>query len=125
MTTHTRCALLALALLPALLLLAGSSAAQVDLPEGMTEEELADIQRRLAVAAQPGPEHALMETLTGEWDQVLRMTPAPGAEVMTMEGIATSEMILGGALPSDGVESASPGSGGRKHGNTGLRPEIR
>ena len=115
MMTHTRQAPRALAILPALLLLAmPAAAAQVDLPEGMTRAEMADIQRRLAVAAQPGEEHALMATLAGEWDQVLRLTPAPGAEVMTMEGIATSVMVLGGrflqtesTLHLPGVEGGS------------------
>ena len=88
--------------------------AQVQLPEDMTAEQLADIQRRIAEAAQPGDEHALLATLAGEWHQVLKLRPAPGADVMTMEGTATSEMILGGrflktesSLHLPGVEGGS------------------
>lgn len=96
MMAHTRHLLRALCLLPALAGVGLLPAAAQDLPEGMTARELADIQRRMAAAAQPGEEHALMATLAGEWDQVLRLTPAPGAAVMTMEGTASSKMILGG-----------------------------
>ena len=97
MRTHNRPLARSLFLLLGLAVLGQlPAAAQVQLPEGMTAEQLADIQRRMAAAAQPGEEHALMAALVGEWHQVLKFTPAPGADVMTMEGIATNEMILGG-----------------------------
>ena len=88
------------------------AAAQVELPEGMTADELADIQRRMAAAAQPGEEHALMATLVGGWHQVLKLTPAPGADVMTMEGTATNEMILGGRFLKTESDVVLPGAEG-------------
>ena len=97
MRTHTRSQAHTLLLLFGLAVVGQLPAgAQVQLPEGMTAQELADIQRRMAAAAQPGEEHALMAALAGEWHQILRLTPAPGADVMTMEGTANNEMILGG-----------------------------
>ena len=83
-------------LLLGLAFFAQASAAQVRLPEDMTAEELAGIRRRLAEASQPGEEHALIAGLAGDWNQELKLTPSPGADVTTMEGEATNEMILGG-----------------------------
>ena len=70
--------------------------AQNELPEGMTAEQMADIQRRMAEAAQPGEEHTMIAGLAGQWDQTLRLRPFPGADVTTMVGTSTNEMILGG-----------------------------
>ena len=101
-----------LVLLSALAGVGGLPTAAQELPEGMTAAELAGIQRRMAAAAQPGEEHALMATLVGEWHQVLRLTPAPGADVMTMEGTATSEMILGGRFLKTESDLHLPGKEG-------------
>ena len=98
--------------------------AQVQLPEDMTAEQLADIRRRIAEAAQPGDEHALLATLAGEWHQVLKLRPAPGADVMTMEGTATNEMILGGRFLKTESNLHLPGVEGGEPVVSRLRPEV-
>lgn len=113
MRTHDRPLVRSLFLLLALALLGQLPAvAQVQLPEGMTAEELAEIQRRMAEAVRLGEEHTLMATLVGEWHQVLKLTPAPGADVMTMEGTATNEMILGGRFLKTESDLHLPGKEG-------------
>lgn len=88
----------ALPLCPILLALAlvVPAAAQDELPGGMTAQELNEAQGRMFEAAQPGEEHALIATLAGEWNQVVRLQPAPGADIVTFEGTASTRMILGG-----------------------------
>lgn len=78
------------------LLAPGSATAQDELPGGMTAQELNEAQLRSFEASQPGEEHALIATLAGEWSQVVRLQPAPGAEILTFEGTSTNRMVLGG-----------------------------
>lgn len=73
-----------------------SATAQDELPGGMTSQELNAAQLRMFEASQPGEEHALIATLAGEWDQVVRLQPAPGAEILTFEGTSSNRMVLGG-----------------------------
>lgn len=86
-------ALLALATLVALLAASPAAIAQ----EMPPPEELARIMERHAEAAMPGPEHELLERMTGTWDVEITMWPEPGAEPTTVPGgVVEAEMILGG-----------------------------
>jgi len=65
-------------------------------PPGMTAQELSDIQRRMREAAELGEGHALLRSLAGEWEELLKLWPSPGAEAMITEGRASAHMILDG-----------------------------
>ena len=73
MRTHARPPARSLLLLLGLAVLTHLPAGAQVLPGEMTAEELADLQRRIAEAAQPADEHALLATLAGEWQQVLNL----------------------------------------------------
>jgi len=60
----------------------------------MTAQELSDIQRRMREAAELGEGHALLGSLAGEWDEVLKLWPSPGADVMETTGRASAHTIL-------------------------------
>lgn len=98
------------------LVLPAAATAQDELPGGLTAQELNEVQLRSFEASQPGEEHALIATMAGEWHQVVRLQPAPGAELLTFEGTSTNRMILGGrflmlesTLQVPGAEAAGLG----------------
>ena len=68
--------------------------AMQDLPPGMTAQDLADIQRRMREASELGESHAVLANLAGEWDEVVKMWPSPGAEAMVTAGRASAHTIL-------------------------------
>ena len=70
-------------------LAAGAAAQQPD------EAERARIRDAMMGAMQPGPEHARLAALAGDWTLEVRMWPAPGAEPMVSAGTARNRMILG------------------------------
>jgi hypothetical protein len=46
--------------------------------------------------AKPGKEHKILESLTGTWNQELKIWHEPGKDPMVASGIAEGKMILGG-----------------------------
>jgi len=44
----------------------------------------------------PGPEHEMLASLAGTWQETVKMWAAPGMEPMTASGRCTNRMILGG-----------------------------
>jgi hypothetical protein len=84
--------------------LAAVAAAQEPAPE-----ERARIQQEMMAAMQPGPEHARLVDMAGEWNIEVRMWPAPDAEPMISTGTASNRMILGGRfLESRSEAGADP-----------------
>lgn len=84
-------------------LAAGAAAQQPD------EAERARVRDAMMAAMQPGPEHARLAALAGDWTLEVRMWPAPGAEPMVSAGTARSRMILGDRfleIRSEGGEGA-------------------
>ncbi len=47
-------------------------------------------------AAQPGPEHKILEKMAGTWDTETKMWMQPGMDPMVTNGISDSKMVLGG-----------------------------
>jgi hypothetical protein len=57
----------------------------------------ADDMPASARLAMPGPSHASLEPLIGDWSVEMRVHPAPGADPLVADGLtATREWILGG-----------------------------
>lgn len=67
-----------------------------------TPEQIAAV----AELAKPGPEHALLAGLVGEWDQRIIGWPEPGSAPFELAGTAVNRPILGGRF----LESQSTGS---------------
>jgi hypothetical protein len=66
-------------------------------PSGATgQKPTAETIAEVAALAQPGPEHALLSKLAGEWEQQFRLWPEPGADPVTSTGTGTATMVLGG-----------------------------
>lgn len=86
-----RTAVHAFAMLAALTILAPSARAQE--PDEARRQEMA---RRVLEAAQPGPEHARLATLAGEWDLRFSYWTSPTGDPIVGTGTATNRMILGG-----------------------------
>jgi hypothetical protein len=53
--------------------------------------------------AKPGPEHQMLEKMTGTWEQDIKIWMKPGAEPMLMNGKSVNEMILGGRFLKSNV----------------------
>jgi hypothetical protein len=76
--------------------------------EVLAQEPTAEQVARMMELGKPGPEHEELGRLAGEWDQRLRMWPAPGAEPIEMTGTSENRAILGGRF----IESRSLASFG-------------
>ncbi|MBD3256920.1 DUF1579 domain-containing protein [candidate division GN15 bacterium] len=74
--------------------------------EGASQQEM---QAKMMELAQPGPEHELLEKLTGKWNMTVKMYMAPGQEPMVFNGSSEAETILGGRfLQSKWVSGEGP-----------------
>jgi hypothetical protein len=74
-----------------LALCTGALLAQELQPAGISPEQAAAMAR-----AQPGPAHAALAKLAGEWTTLTKFSPAPGAPEMESTGAATLTMTLDG-----------------------------
>ena len=74
-----------------------------------------------AKAATPGPEHARLAQLEGEWDMTIRSWTGPGAPPAEARGSSTYRMILGGRyLEQTAVGEMGPEMGGAEFHGAGL-----
>lgn len=73
---------------------ASQAAAETGDPQGMSAEQMAEIEKRMAESAVPGPEHEILAQLAGDF--TMETTINMGPEPMTMTAETHSEMILGG-----------------------------
>ncbi|MBU0984934.1 MAG: DUF1579 domain-containing protein, partial [candidate division Zixibacteria bacterium] len=64
-----------------------------DSPDSATKAEMMAKAMEMAV---PGPEHATLEKMAGDWNIVVKLWMQPGVEPMVASGTAHHEMILGG-----------------------------
>lgn len=64
-------------------------------PQRPSDEQMAELVRRHAEAAQPGPQHERLARMTGAWNVELTMWPEPGADPTKATGTGRAEMILG------------------------------
>lgn len=72
-----------------------SFAAQAQAQEP-SPEELQKLMAQSMELAQPGPEHARLAQLEGDWDVQLKIWMTPDAEPVMLEGKGHAEMFLGG-----------------------------
>jgi hypothetical protein len=90
------------------------------------QEPTPELMARVMELAQPGPEHAVLTGLAGEWDQTVRIWPEPGAAPMELTGRAVNRMILGNrflesnstysiGVPGESLESVSLLGFDRRH----------
>lgn len=63
-------------------------------PPSPVEQEA--LQMEFRKLADPGPEHKLLGSLEGTWNQEIRLWMSPGAEPMISMGRTANRMILGG-----------------------------
>jgi Protein of unknown function (DUF1579) len=77
-----------------------------------TPEEIAKLQATMLESMAPGPEHERLSGLAGRWNLETRIWPEPGAEPVTVSGLAENRMILGGRfLVSETTTSSGPMQG--------------
>lgn len=108
---------LAFTLLPLSLLVALPVPAQ-DAPPQMSPEEVAMMQA-YQQAGTPGPEHAALAKMAGEYDLSIRSWHTPGAPPTVDTGTATRSMILGGRVMTEEVQSQMHGQPFTGHGMHG------
>jgi len=75
-----------------------------ELPPGMPPEMVEYMKLSL-----PGPGHARLARIVGEWDYVGDMWPAPGAPPTAMNGEMDARMVLGGRYLVEDYEGTSMG----------------
>lgn len=82
----------------AVLAVAGAVAApRADAQEAVPDDAAgAEMRRRMAEAALPGPAHDRLAALAGEWRVETRIRSAHGAEPVFVKGSAEARMVLGG-----------------------------
>ena len=86
-----------LALFAVLLLALGANAsAQEKDPSQMTDEEKQEMAAKVYALMEPGEQHEMLKPLVGSWDVEMKYLPQPGADPITFQMKAKSEMILGG-----------------------------
>ena len=73
---------------------ASEAAAQATPPDGMSETEMAELEKKMMESAQPGPEHETLAKMAGDWEMQTLFTMGP--EPMKFSATVHSEMILGG-----------------------------
>lgn len=67
-------------------------------------QELAELEKKMAEAAQPGPEHAMLASLAGDW--IVKTEFTMGPEAMHFEAKMHAETILGGRFLVQTLEGA-------------------
>ena len=68
-----------------------------------TESQLESLVRH----AMPGPEHAVLQRLTGSWEAVTRYWMKPGAEPVEARGTSQRKSILGGRFILEELEGGN------------------
>lgn len=111
MTRKTGFAVVAITLLAAGAALAQDSAAPSDDQQAIMEA----YQR----AATPGPQHAVLAKMAGEFTLTLKMFNEPGAEPEVSTGTSSRRMILGGRYLEETVHSSVMGQPFEGRGLTG------
>jgi Protein of unknown function (DUF1579) len=111
MTVKTRCVVVAMALLAAGVVLAQEKSAPGDEQQSIMEA----YQR----AATPGPQHAMLATMAGEFTLTLRSFNEPGGEPVVSAGTSTRAMILGGRYLEETVKASVMGQPFEGRGLTG------
>lgn len=64
---------------------------------------------RFRAAAEPGPEHATLARLAGEWDQTILVWPGPGTDPLEVRGESTNRLLLGGRFLEIAAAADWPG----------------
>ncbi|GAB4316578.1 MAG: hypothetical protein Kow0074_04590 [Candidatus Zixiibacteriota bacterium] len=72
--------------------MSGAALAQDD-GAGMNMDSLTALMMELA---QPGPEHDILQSMVGTWEETITMWPQPGADSIVTTATSTTESILGG-----------------------------
>jgi len=62
----------------------------------MTQQQKDSVVAMMMQLAQPGPEHELLQSLTGKWHQEVKLWMAPGSDPMVFTGMSVNESLLGG-----------------------------
>lgn len=88
----------------AVTLLPGTLRAQ-ESTEGMTPEAM---MKAMAEASQPGPEHAKLQPLAGEWTYTAKMWMAPGEPPTEGAGTIRRRWILGGRFLEETIVGTGP-----------------
>lgn len=111
MTMTFRCAAVAMALLAA-----GATLAQ---EAGTPSDEQTAIMEAYQRAATPGPQHAVLVKMAGEFTLTLKMFNEPGAEPEVSTGTSSRRMILGGRYLEETVHASVMGQPFEGRGLTG------
>ena len=111
MTRNIGFAVVAITLLAAGAALAQDSAA----PSGDQQAIMEAYQR----AATPGPQHAVLAAMAGEFTLTLKSFNEPGAEPEVSTGTATRKMVLGGRYLEETVQASVMGQPFEGRGLTG------
>lgn len=106
-----------LVLLVPCLLLAIPAASQESEPE--MSPEMAAMMEAWQKAMTPGPQHAALAKLVGDWKFTAKMWMEPGAEPTASEGTAVRTMALGGRVLEEKVSSMVMGKPMEGLGRTG------
>jgi hypothetical protein len=111
MTMITRCAVVAMALLAG-----GAALAQDAAAPNADQQAIMEAYQR---AATPGPQHAMLAAMAGEFTLTVKMFNEPGAEPEVSTGTSSRTMILGGRYLEETVRSSVAGQPFEGRGLTG------
>ena len=112
MTRNTRFAVVAITLLVA----AGAALAQDSAAPSGDQQAIMEAYQR---AATPGPQHANLAAMAGEFTLTLKSFNEPGAEPEVSTGTATRKMVLGGRYLEETVQASVMGQPFEGRGLTG------
>jgi len=112
MTRNTRFAVVAITLLVA----AGAALAQDSAAPSGDQKAIMEAYQR---AATPGPQHAILAAMAGEFTLTLKSFNEPGAEPEVSTGTATRKMVLGGRYLEETVQASVMGQPFEGRGLTG------
>jgi len=112
MTRNTRFAVVAITLLVA----AGAALAQDSAAPSGDQQAIMEAYQR---AATPGPQHAILAAMAGEFTLTLKSFNEPGAEPEVSTGTATRKMVLGGRYLEETVQASVMGQPFEGRGLTG------
>jgi len=105
-----------LAVVAIMLLAAGAALPQDSAPPSADQKAIMEAYQR---AATPGPQHAFLAAMAGEFTLTLKMFNEPGAEPEVSTGTSTRRMILGGRYLEETVLSSVAGQPFEGRGLTG------
>ena len=111
MTRKTRFAAIAMTLLAA-----GAALAQDKTTPSADQKAIMEAYQR---AATPGPQHAVLAAMAGEFTLTLKSFNEPGAEPEVSNGTSTRKMILGGRYLEETVHASVAGQAFEGRGLTG------